>query len=101
MVINAMERIMKDLLNEYKTRLQLKCTCDDCLDDILALTLNKTQPRYVTKQDKILYVKAGFIDKQEMTSLLVIVAECAKIVSDRPLCQNKQKENDSDHLSYL
>jgi competence protein ComFB len=92
MIINAMERIMKDLLDEYKTRLQLKCTCNECLDDILALTLNKTHPRYVTKAEKVMYIKAEFIDKQEMTSLLVKLAECAKIVSDNPLCQNQQKE---------
>lgn len=83
-----MERIMKDLLDEYKNRLQLTCTCDECLDDILALTLNKTQPHYVTNEDKIMYIKAQFIDKQEMTSLLVKLAECAKLVSDKPLCKN-------------
>lgn len=66
-----MERIMKDLLNEYKHHLQLKCTCNKCLEDILALTLNKTQPRYVTKAEKNMYVKAEFVDKQEMTSLIV------------------------------
>ncbi|MBU7594558.1 late competence development ComFB family protein [Metabacillus halosaccharovorans] len=88
MVINAMEQIMKDLLDEYKDRLQLTCTCSTCLDDILALSLNKTTPRYVTNIDKAMYIKAEFIDKQEMTSLLVKLAECAKIVSDNPTCEN-------------
>ncbi|KKI89232.1 hypothetical protein WQ54_27100 [Bacillus sp. SA1-12] len=101
MIVNAMERIMKDLLDEYQNRLQLTCTCNECLDDILALTLNKTEPRYVTKEEKIMFIKAEFVDKQEMTSLLVKLAECAKIVSDRPLCQKQQKRNDSNHLSYL
>lgn len=90
MVINAMERIMEELLDEYKHRLQLTCTCHTCLDDILALSLNKTTPRYVTNMEKVMYVKAEFVDKQEMTSLLVILAECAKIVSDNPLCDNHQ-----------
>jgi competence protein ComFB len=92
---------MKDLLDEYKNRLQLKCSCQECLDDILALTLNKTQPRYVTKVEKVMYIKAQFIDKQEMTSLLVKLAECSKIVSDNPLCQNHQKESDSNPMPYL
>lgn len=89
MVINAMERIMKELLDDYGNRLQLNCTCDTCMDDILALCLNKTVPRYVTNLDKAMFVKAQFIDKQEMTSLLVKLTECAKIVSDNPLCGNK------------
>jgi competence protein ComFB len=101
MVINAMERIIMDLLDEYRNRLQLNCTCNECLEDILALTLNKTQPRYVTKEENITYIKAGFVDKQEMTSLLVKLAESAKIVSNKPICQNVQKGNDSNHLSYL
>lgn len=101
MVINAMERIMKDLLDEYKNHLQLNCTCNDCLDDILVLTLNKTKPRYIAKVEKITYVKAEFIDKQELTSLLVKLAECAKIVSDKPQCQSDKKEIDSNHMSYL
>lgn len=89
MVINAMERIMKDLLDEYKNRLHMKCTCDACLDDILALSLNQTKPRYVTDMEKAMFIKAEFIDKQEMTSLLVKLAECAKVVSENPLCGSK------------
>jgi competence protein ComFB len=88
MVINAMERIIKDLLDEYKNGLHLNCTCDACLNDILALTLNKTTPRYVTKEENITYIKANYVDKQELTSLLVKLAECAKIVSNKPICHN-------------
>ncbi|MCM3162351.1 MULTISPECIES: late competence development ComFB family protein [Bacillaceae] len=89
MVINAMERIMKELLDEYKHGLHIKCTCSECMDDILALSLNQTKPRYVTNMDKVMYVKAEFVDKQAMTSLLVKLAECAKIVSDKPLCESQ------------
>nr|WP_191560056.1 late competence development ComFB family protein [Metabacillus idriensis] len=88
MVVNAMERIMIDLLDEYKSALQMNCTCDECLNDVLALVLNRIQPRYVTNQNKVAYVKAEFVDKQQMTTLIVKLAECAKIVSDMPRCEN-------------
>ncbi|PLR67971.1 late competence development ComFB family protein [Bacillus sp. UMB0893] len=88
MVVNAMERIMIDLLDEYKSALQMNCTCDECLNDVLALVLNRIQPRYVTNPDKVAYVKAEFVDKQQMTTLIVKLAECAKIVSDVPRCEN-------------
>lgn len=88
MVVNAMERIMIDLLDEYKSALQMNCTCDECLNDVLALVLNRIQPRYVTNPNKVAYVKAEFVDKQQMTTLIVKLAECAKIVSDMPRCEN-------------
>jgi len=90
MVINAMEQIMRELLNEYIDRLGMNCTCQTCRDDVLALVLNKIPPRYVTDKEKIAYVKASYVDKQELTSLIVKLAECAKIVSDRPLCESSK-----------
>lgn len=101
MITNAMEKIMLDLLDEYKDKLQLTCTCNECMDDIIALTLNNVQPRYVTNKEKIMYIKASYVDKQEMTSLVVKLAECAKIVSDRPLCKTYQKRVDANEMSYL
>ncbi|APH03571.1 late competence development ComFB family protein [Bacillus weihaiensis] len=101
MVTNAMERIINDLLDEYKNRLSLTCTCNECLDDILALTLNGIKPRYVTNPDKVMYVKAEYFDKQQMTSLLVRLAECAKFVSDHPTCKTQTKEHDPYSLPNL
>ncbi|MRX72181.1 competence protein ComFB [Bacillus lacus] len=87
MIYNVMEQIMIDLFDEYRDRLGMKCTCSRCQSDVLALALNKTPPRYISQQDKAAYVKAEFVDKQEMTTLLVKLAECSKIVSDQPYCR--------------
>jgi len=93
MVINAMEKIMAELLDEYLDQLQMSCTCDACKADVLALVLNKVKPRYVTDEGKVAYVKAKYIDKQELTSLIVELVECAKIVSKQPTHQQKGEEN--------
>ncbi|WP_407638518.1 late competence development ComFB family protein [Bacillus alveayuensis] len=98
MVVNAMEKIMKDLLDEYLDRFQMRCTCEKCKTDLLALVLNKVPPYYVTDQNKIPYIKAKFADKQELTSLIVKLAECAKIISERPLCETmKQKQKEVEY----
>lgn len=93
MVINAMEKIMHDLLDEYLEQLHMDCTCDECKADVLALALNKVKPRYVTEREKEAYVKATYVDKQELTSLIVVLAECAKIVSKNPNCRIKGGRN--------
>ncbi|WP_243290281.1 late competence development ComFB family protein [Bacillus sp. FJAT-47783] len=91
MVMNAMEEIMEELLDEYLEQLHMKCTCDICKEDVLALVLNKVQPHYVTEPSKVAYIKAQYVNNQELTSLIVKLAECAKIVSEHPFCQNKQE----------
>ncbi|MBD1381388.1 late competence development ComFB family protein [Metabacillus arenae] len=94
MVINAMEQIVKHLLDSYKEKLGMNCFCETCKENVFALVLNKVQPRYVSDYEKVAYVKANYIDKQEMTSLQVKLAECAKIVSDNPLCEEMKKRGD-------
>lgn len=91
MVINAMEKIIEDLFVEYENRLQMTCNCKSCKDDVLAMVLNKVPTKYVTNEEKITYVKASFVDKQAMTSLLVKLIECAKIVSENPRCETSKK----------
>ncbi|MCD7034454.1 late competence development ComFB family protein [Metabacillus sp. GX 13764] len=93
MVVNVMEQIMADLLDTHLKSLQMNCTCEKCQSDVLALALNRTTPRYVTERAGTTYVKAAFIDKQEATSLIIILAECAKLVSDNPLCE-KSRQNE-------
>lgn len=88
MILNALEIILKQLLDEYIDQFHMSCTCERCRNDVLALALNKVQPHYVTDVEKIAYVKAEFFDRQQMTTLLVCLAECAKVVSENPKCGN-------------
>ncbi|ASS90121.1 MAG: competence protein ComFB [Bacillaceae bacterium] len=90
MIVNALEKIMEELLDEYIDQFHMECTCPTCRNDVLALVLNRVQPRYVTSEDKITYVRAEFFDRQQMTSLLVSLAECARIVSENPRCDNRK-----------
>ncbi|MFY4775085.1 late competence development ComFB family protein [Metabacillus sp. RGM 3146] len=87
-----MEQIMEDLLKRYLDRFQMECICRKCQDDVLALSLNRVKPKYVTKESGVSYVKAAYFDQLEITSLVIILAECAKMVSENPRCENRIKQ---------
>ncbi|AOV08524.1 late competence development ComFB family protein [Sporosarcina ureilytica] len=48
---NVMEIIVRDVLLRNKTELKLICSCDRCLDDIMAHALNNLPPRYIVNPD--------------------------------------------------
>ncbi|MDR4433194.1 late competence development ComFB family protein [Bacillus tequilensis] len=93
MLVNSKEIVMKELLDRYMDQLHMTCTCEVCKNDVLALSLNKVRPSYVTDLKKIAYSKAEMVDKQKNTAMLVILAESAAVVSENPsdLCQTKQE----------
>ncbi|MCI4167747.1 late competence development ComFB family protein [Bacillus spizizenii] len=93
MLVNSKEIVMKELLDRYMDQLHMICTCQVCKNDVLALSLNKVRPSYVTDLQKIAYTKAELVDKQKNTAMLVILAESAAMVSESPsdLCQMKQE----------
>jgi competence protein ComFB len=70
----------------------MKCTCRVCKNDVLALSLNRAEPAYVTDKKKVAYAKAEMVDKQKNTALLVILAESAAIVSVNPseFCETRE-----------
>lgn len=52
---NQMEAIARQALKEYMSKVKLPCTCERCLADILALTLNQLPAKYyVTLKGEIL-----------------------------------------------
>lgn len=58
MLVNSKEIVMKELLDRYMDQLHMACTCQVCQNDVLALSLNKVSPSYVTDLKKIAYTKA-------------------------------------------
>lgn len=93
MLINAKEVVFKALLKQYKDDLNLPCTCEKCFDDILAISLNSVQPKYISNADKLAFVTSELVDRQTKTSLLVILVEAASIVAKSPHCVDTLKLN--------
>lgn len=91
-VYNVMELVVRDVLQEYKDQLNMTCTCDRCMKDVLALTLNKTQPQYIVDEANSAYVRAVHqADRQGATAILTKVAWAAGVVSQSPRCGNVSK----------
>ncbi len=57
MLVNSKEIILKELLDRYMPKLHMKCTCRVCKNDVLALSLNRAEPAYVTDKRKLLMQK--------------------------------------------
>lgn len=92
MLVNSKEIVLRELLDRYIPQLHMKCTCRVCKNDVLALSLNRAEPAYVTDKKKVAYAKAEMVDKQKNTALLVILAESAAIVSVNPseFCETRE-----------
>ncbi len=89
-VYNVMEEVVHDVLMQYKSKLQLGCNCDRCMDDIQALALNGIEPRYIVKKEYGPYVRAAHeADHQGATNILSTVIKAASIVSASPRCAEK------------
>lgn len=83
-VFNAMEMLVEEMLDKNWTGLDLPCKCDQCKNDVYAITLNNVQPRYVSKDKGIAFVKAQYFDKQQETNLLIQMTKAADMVSKNP-----------------
>ncbi|MGG3625664.1 late competence development ComFB family protein [Bacillus gobiensis] len=90
MLINAKEVVFKALLHQYVDDLNMPCTCEKCLDGVMAISLNNVKPKYISDSDKLAFVTSDLVDRQTKTSLLVILVEAAAIVSKSPHCKWKE-----------
>ncbi|GIN85274.1 ComF operon protein 2 [Heyndrickxia sporothermodurans] len=92
-VINVMEEIVRNALAEHKDQLQLSCTCERCMDDVLAISLNRLQPRYIVNEETSPFVRASYTaDRQGAANIISTVFQAAKIVSENKRCSNKEVE---------
>ncbi|WP_018921820.1 late competence development ComFB family protein [Salsuginibacillus kocurii] len=81
MLVNAMEELTRHTLNEHLDDLKMDCTCEKCQLDTLALALNWLPAQYYVNNEGRSYVKAKYMDSQESTKILSVLAEAAQIVS--------------------
>lgn len=92
-VINVMERVIVEKLNTDIDALNMNCTCNRCLADVLAISLNQLPPKYIVNNAFEPVIRASQeADHQEATRILAVMSYAAKVVSDAPRCHVKNEE---------
>ena len=92
-VMNVMEIVVMEKLSADIDALNMSCTCDRCLADVLAISLNQLPPKYIVNSAFEPIIRASQeADQHEATRVLAVVSYAAKIVSDAPRCRIEDEE---------
>ncbi|MFC0213371.1 late competence development ComFB family protein [Paenibacillus chartarius] len=86
-LVNANEIIVMQLFEEFQQQYTLKCSCDRCKEDILALVLNRLPPKYTSSEKGKLFIKSNYMDRQIQSDVMREFFNAAQIVESN---QNHQ-----------
>lgn len=84
-VVNATEKLAWDVLKEMLRTNKLKCDCDKCRSDIVALALSqKLKPHYVTiREDEELFL-TGIFQVQIRIDVIAALSWAIQKVEENP-----------------
>jgi competence protein ComFB len=83
---NALEGAVRSIHRELRGKHPEFCTCERCEDDVLALALNQTKPRYVSEVGSIGSIVTGvhLSYDQLRAELTVLVFDAMRRVAKSP-----------------
>ncbi|AHF06683.1 late competence development ComFB family protein [Desulfitobacterium metallireducens] len=81
---NHMESVAQQALKEYMTKVSLPCTCERCLADILALTLNQLPAKYYVSLKGEILTQWESQSRPDQAKVIAAVARAAKQVEITP-----------------
>lgn len=81
---NVMEIVIREAMQDIKDKLPLPCKCDQCLEDVLSLTLNHYPAHYASTNEGINFIKAKFSNRQDSVQLMSDIIKSCQIVSNSP-----------------
>ena len=84
---NLNECRVVDVVLEFVEHEELACSCDECILDIAALALNRTEPRYIVNEQHPAVKEGG--DKPPKEELEKLVRAAADLVAKRPHCADR------------
>ena len=82
-VINVNEERVIDAVRAFVEAGKAACECDECILDLLAISLNRTPPRYIVN-DIHMNCFGEAAGKPPDDELEIIVAGAAKLVAEKP-----------------
>ena len=83
---NALESAVRSIHRELMKKHPEYCTCERCEDDVMALALNQTKPRYVSENSSLGSVVTGvhLSYDQLRAELTVLVFDAMRRVAKSP-----------------
>lgn len=89
-VKNVMETVVRDVLFANIDKLNLTCSCEQCLNDIMAHALNNTPPRYIVNENHQPYVRVMHeANREGAIEILRIVTQSATVIKESPRCDKQ------------
>lgn len=84
MLKNYMEDVVDHILPSILKAFSNICTCDRCLQDIKAITLNNLKPRYIVTEKGAIYTRLKEMEVQFETDVMKAIIDAIAIVSKSP-----------------
>ncbi len=84
MVKNYMEDLVENSLHEILEGYPKLCKCEECLDDIRAIALNKLKPVYFVESRGSVHSKLNSLESQFKTDIVTELIKSIEVVSINP-----------------
>lgn len=81
---NLTEDAVRELHRELLERNAGFCACERCRDDVFALVMNHTRPRYATSTRGVALSNLDMRGDQTRAELSVLVMEAMRVVAQHP-----------------
>lgn len=81
---NFMEVAVRNHVNSIIKEYPNVCNCQQCKDDITAITLNNLPPKYIVRETGEIYAKLKEMENQFDVDIIKEVTKAIKIVDDNP-----------------
>lgn len=82
--VNLMENIVEHKIMQVVNKNPEWCSCEQCISDMMCISLNKIKPKYVNTKVGEIMTKNVKISKQDEIDMLAIILESCKIVVNAP-----------------
>jgi competence protein ComFB len=81
---NLVESVVREIHGELKLKHPEFCTCAQCADDVVALVLNHSQPRYATTDTGTALANLEMWADESRAELMVLVLDAMQRVAKEP-----------------
>lgn len=81
---NFMEIGVKNHMKEVLERYPQTCKCQQCMDDIAAISLNNLPPKYIARESGVIYSKLTQMESQFSVDIIKEITKAIAIVTKNP-----------------